>query len=160
MTETSLQCFDAVDWAAGRASGLSKIGVVECWHCYLSGARCRLAYGPADNTATHCLLPQQIPIGFTFLVPVHPCSPGQRAVKQVLLLFMTETVERHTAHSLPPPKKEVLFLVWSVCLFVCLSTRITRKPHYRTSPIFSVLTTALARSSSGGVAVCYVLPVL
>ena len=25
---------------------------------YLSGARCRLAYGPADATATHCLLLQ------------------------------------------------------------------------------------------------------
>jgi len=25
-------------------------------HGYLSGARCRLAYGPADSTATHCLL--------------------------------------------------------------------------------------------------------
>ena len=23
---------------------------------YLSGARCRLVYGPADATATHCLL--------------------------------------------------------------------------------------------------------
>ena len=31
--------------------------VVGCWHGYLSGARCRLAYGPADATATHfCLL--------------------------------------------------------------------------------------------------------
>ena len=29
-----------------------------CWHGYLSGARCRLAYGPADATATHCLLLQ------------------------------------------------------------------------------------------------------
>jgi len=28
------------------------------WHSYLSGARCRLAYGPADATATHCLLIQ------------------------------------------------------------------------------------------------------
>jgi len=27
--------------------------VVGCWHGYLSGARCRLAYGPADSTATH-----------------------------------------------------------------------------------------------------------
>jgi len=26
------------------------------WHDYPSGARCRLAYGPADATATHCLL--------------------------------------------------------------------------------------------------------
>ena len=32
--------------------------VVGRWHGYLSGARCRLAYGPADATATHCLLLQ------------------------------------------------------------------------------------------------------
>ena len=29
------------------------------YHYYLSGARRRLAYGPADATATHCLLLQQ-----------------------------------------------------------------------------------------------------
>ena len=28
------------------------------WHGYLSGPWCRLAYGPADATATHCLLLQ------------------------------------------------------------------------------------------------------
>ena len=53
-----LQCFDAVGWAAGRASGLQK---TEWWGTgvvILSGARCRLAYGPADATATHCLLLQ------------------------------------------------------------------------------------------------------
>ena len=32
--------------------------VVGCWHGYLSGTPCRLAYGPADATATHCLLLQ------------------------------------------------------------------------------------------------------
>jgi len=32
--------------------------VVGCWRGYLSGMRCRLAYGPADATATHCLLLQ------------------------------------------------------------------------------------------------------
>ena len=32
--------------------------VVRCWCGYLSGARCRFAYGPADATATHCLLLQ------------------------------------------------------------------------------------------------------
>jgi len=32
--------------------------VVGCWHGYLSAARCRLAYCPADDTATHCLLLQ------------------------------------------------------------------------------------------------------
>ena len=54
-----------------------------CWHGYLSGARCRLAYGPADATATHCLLLQQNPDWFTFLVLAHPGSPGKRAVKRV-----------------------------------------------------------------------------
>ena len=49
--------------------------MVGCWHGYLSGARCRLAYGPADATATQT--------GFTFLVLAHPGSPGQRAVKCV-----------------------------------------------------------------------------
>ena len=47
-----------------------------CWRGYLSGARCRLAYGPAGATATHC-------IGFTFLVPARLGSPGKRAVKRV-----------------------------------------------------------------------------
>ena len=32
--------------------------VVGCWHGYLSGVRCRLAYGPSDANATHCLLLQ------------------------------------------------------------------------------------------------------
>ena len=40
-----------------------------CWHGYLSGARCRLAYGPADATVS-CF--SKIHIGFTFLVPAHP----------------------------------------------------------------------------------------
>ena len=29
--------------------------VVVYWHAYLTGARCRLAYGPVDVTATHYL---------------------------------------------------------------------------------------------------------
>jgi len=56
---------------------------VGCWRGYQSGARCRLAYGPADATASHCLLLRKIQIGFTFLVPAHPGSPGKRAVKWV-----------------------------------------------------------------------------
>jgi len=51
--------------------------------CYLSGVRCRFAYGPADATATHYLLLAPINPdwfylpGFNFLVPAHPGSPGQ-----------------------------------------------------------------------------------
>ena len=45
-----------VRWQVGHPA--CKKRVVGCWHGCLSGARCRLAYGPADATATHCLLLQ------------------------------------------------------------------------------------------------------
>ena len=46
-------------WLGGR-KGIRPVKnwVVECWLGYLPGARCRLAYGPADATATHYLLLQ------------------------------------------------------------------------------------------------------
>jgi len=43
-------------WLGGRKGIRSvKNWVVRCWRGYLSGARCRLAYGPADATATQSL---------------------------------------------------------------------------------------------------------
>jgi len=40
-------------WLGGRKGIRSKKNwVVECWHGYLSGTQCRLAYGPADATPT------------------------------------------------------------------------------------------------------------
>jgi len=59
-----------------------KIWVVGCWRGYLSGARCRLAYGPADATATHMSL-AKIQTGFTILVLAQLGSPGQKAIKWV-----------------------------------------------------------------------------
>ena len=52
-------------WLGGR-KGIRPVKnwVLGCWHGYLSGARCRLAYGPADATATHWLLLQQNPDWF------------------------------------------------------------------------------------------------
>ena len=46
-------------WLGGR-KGIRPVKnwVVGCWHGYLSGERCRLAYGPADATATHCFFLQ------------------------------------------------------------------------------------------------------
>jgi len=46
-------------WLGGR-KGIRPVKkwVVGCWRGYLSGARCRLAYGPVDAIATHCLLLQ------------------------------------------------------------------------------------------------------
>ena len=54
--------------------------VVGCRRDYLSGATCKLAYCPAHDTATHCLLLQT---GFTFLVLAHLGSPGKRVIKWV-----------------------------------------------------------------------------
>jgi len=52
--------FSALTLLVGRQEGhpaCKKLSGEELvW--YLSGERCRLAYGPADATATHCLLPQ------------------------------------------------------------------------------------------------------
>ena len=56
-----LSClFSALMLLVGRQEGhpACKKQVVGCWRGCLSGARCRLAYGPADATATHCLLLQ------------------------------------------------------------------------------------------------------
>jgi len=54
---------------------------------YLSGARCKLAYGPADATVTRYLCFSKIQIGFTFLVLAHLGSPGKRAVKWGVCVF-------------------------------------------------------------------------
>ena len=50
--------FSAWMLLVGRQEGHPgcKNWVVGCWRGYLSGAQCRLAYGPVDATATHCLL--------------------------------------------------------------------------------------------------------
>ena len=52
-----LLTFSALTLLVGRQEGhlaCKKLSGV-CWHGSLSGARCRLACGPADATATHCL---------------------------------------------------------------------------------------------------------
>jgi len=48
----------ALTLLVGRQEGHPACKKAGCWCGYLSGARCRLAYGPADSTATHCFLLQ------------------------------------------------------------------------------------------------------
>jgi len=45
-----------VGWQEGHPACKKQSG--GCGRGYLSGAMCRFAYGPADATATHCLLLQ------------------------------------------------------------------------------------------------------
>jgi len=39
----------------------------------------------------------KIQIGFTFLVPAHPGSPGQRAIKRVCVLMLYYEIQWHIA---------------------------------------------------------------
>ena len=54
---------------------------MRCWRGYLSGAGCRLAYAQLMPLPLTVSCFSKIQIGFTFLVPAHPGSPGKRAVK-------------------------------------------------------------------------------
>ena len=83
MDEHCLQCFGAVDWAAGRASDLQKtewwgVGVVICLE---RGADLHMAQLMPLPLTVSCF--SKIQIGFTFLVLAHPGSLGQSAVKQL-----------------------------------------------------------------------------
>ena len=62
--------------------------MVGCWRGYLSGARCRLAYGPADATIT-CF--SKIQIGFTFLVLAHLGSPGKGPLNGCVCVCLAAT---------------------------------------------------------------------
>jgi len=55
--------FSALMLLVAWQEGHSACKKLELWG-YLSGARCRLAYGPADATATRCRLLQQNPDWF------------------------------------------------------------------------------------------------
>ena len=78
MCRVCLQCFDTAGWAAGRASGLWKS---EWWG---SGMVISLRKGADLHMAQLMPVPltfscfSKIQIGFTFLVPAHPGSPGQK----------------------------------------------------------------------------------
>ena len=70
-------------WLGGR-KGIRPVknSVVGCWHGYLSGARCRLAYMaqlmPLPLTVS-CF--SKIQIGFALLVPAHLGSSGKGLLK-------------------------------------------------------------------------------
>jgi len=78
-------------WLGGR-KGIRPVKnwVVSCWCGYLSGARCRLAHAQLMPLLLTISCSSKIQIGFTFLVPAHPGSPGQRAVKRVCVCVVVQ----------------------------------------------------------------------
>jgi len=63
-------------------------------------------YGPADPTAAHCLLLQEIQIGFgfTFLVPALPGSPRQKPESRKMVVVVV------------PPRTTTLYymVIWNL----------------------------------------------
>ena len=64
-------------WLGGRNGirPVKKLWVVGCWHGYLSGAKCRLAYDPCWCHCHSLSCVSKIQIGFSFLVPAHLVVP-------------------------------------------------------------------------------------
>ena len=86
-------------WLGGRKHiRPARNWVVRCLHSYLSGARCRFAYGPADITATHCLAPGN-PDGFWFLDHLlrWPNKPGKNVRPSVHPSIRTSTMKHNAA---------------------------------------------------------------
>jgi len=104
-------------WLGGRKASWVKSWVMGFWHCYLSRARCRLAYAQLMPLPLTVSCFSKIQIGFTFLVLAHPGSPRQRAVKTgecvCYVCNMLAYICAFTAHAV------VLFLgSLTVCAFV------------------------------------------
>jgi len=75
---TCLQCFDAVGWVAEK--GTRSVKKLEWWGagtviCLEQGADLHMAQLMPLLLTVSCL--SKIQIGFTFLVPAHPGSPGK-----------------------------------------------------------------------------------
>jgi len=81
-----LQCFDAVGWAAGRASSLKKLcgGVLVWLICLERRADLHMAQLMPLPLTVSCF--SKIQTGFTFLVPAHLGSPGKGAVERVCVM--------------------------------------------------------------------------
>jgi len=90
MLQNCLQCFDAVGWVAGRATGQQK--KLEWWGagmviCLERDADLHMAQLMPLPLTVSCF--SKIQIGFTFLVPAHPGSPGKQAVKRVCVSMLS-----------------------------------------------------------------------
>ena len=85
--------FSALMLLVGWQVGHPAYKKIEWWGAGVIICLERIAYGPADATATYCLVCvcvtvssfSKIQIGFTFLVPAHPGSPGKMAIKRVYM---------------------------------------------------------------------------
>jgi len=80
-----------VGWQKGHPA-CKKSWVVGYWCGYLSGARCRLAYGPADATATHWLV---LPFWYRLTRVVPDKGPLNGSLSLLISKGFLESLEGH-----------------------------------------------------------------
>jgi len=86
-----LQCFDAVGWWQEGHPTCKKLSGGCCIViCLARGAHLHMVQLMPLPLAVSCF--SKIQIGFTFLVPGHPDSPGQSAVKRVCVCVLLTTI--------------------------------------------------------------------
>ena len=123
--------------------------------------RIRGSYDDALYKSTYTLL------YFTVIMITWNCEALRAACLFVCLsvcenMTSSTKLEVHNARHCHQKRTEPRPPQVNVCLLVCLSVRISQKPHVLISPNFllMLLVVAVARYSSDGSAVRYVLPVL
>ena len=123
-------------WLGGR-KGIRpvKTWVVGCWRGYLSGARCRLAQLMPLPLTVSCF--SKIQIGFAFLVPAHPGSPGQRAVRRVCV--WCEYIRQHVTFFV---SSRCWISAWSLATFVFSLSRLCCKVPRHSRSIFRSVSSA------------------
>jgi len=75
----TVQCFDTVGWAAGRASGLKKMGGWWRWALVSPDG---VAAGWSVSLPL-LVTPCTIKSSSSLLAPAHPGGPGKRAIKRL-----------------------------------------------------------------------------
>jgi len=65
----------------------------------------------------------KIQIGFTFLVPAHPGSPGQRAVKRVCVFAVTVDSSHMTASSTASWREDISILIASLLIWSIIQAK-------------------------------------
>ena len=105
----------------------------------------------------------KIQIGFAFLVPAHPGSPRQRAVKRVCVGLVVILIFAHRSCSCnfyPATSRGAEYCDKHVCLSVCEHISWNPHPAFISYMYLCMLLIAMSWLSSGCIAIPYVLPVL
>ena len=128
-----------------------------CWHLHVS-----LTLTQSSRLHVYCYC---VSLYILFLIHVSICTLSRCGLSTSIKVLIDWLIDWPAA-SWPLVRGSIEeWSIWwaflSVCLCVCLSAIISSELHVRTSPIFlCMLPFGVARSSSGGVVINYVLPVL